>query len=273
MALWGNNDSKTASGTVTITMNADGLTGNVVGSTTSFTTQAKVGNYIVAEGNNYVITTIANNTFCTVKYGLNGANVVAQVGGTSYSLQEKPAFVALGEASENANAASIFGNGVRVFGVDAGEAAAARAEGTDRVSHAGWVRRWTGSGNRSGRVFHEVLVAGGSITGDFEDVVFQDFTLIITSQPSNTTANTTAEEEATFTVVASSVPAGASLSYQWSYANGDVIATGANVGNTTQTTLTVNSAVQTTNAAFKVVVSAAGANSVTSANATLTITT
>jgi hypothetical protein len=273
MALWGNNDSKTATGTVTITKNADGLTGNVVGSSTTFTTEAEVGNYIVAEGNNYLITTIANNTFCTVKYGIVGANVVAQSGGTSYALSEKPAFVAAAEASENKSATSIFGNAENVYGVDAGETAAARAEGIDRVTHAGWVRRWTGSGGRSGRVFHEVLVASGSITGDIEDVVFEDFVLSITTQPANTTANTTAEEEATFTVVASSVPTGAVFTYAWTYANGDTIATGANVGNTTQATLTVNSAVQTTNAAFKVVVSAAGADSVTSANATLTITT
>ena len=101
MALWGNNDSKTASGTVTITQNADGLTGNVVGSSTSFTTQAEVGNYIVAEGNNYLITAVTNTTFCTVTSGIHGANVVAQAGGTAYALSEKPAFVAAAEASEN----------------------------------------------------------------------------------------------------------------------------------------------------------------------------
>ena len=272
MALWGNNDSKTASGTVTITQNADGLTGNVVGSSTSFTTQAEVGNYIVAEGNNYLITAVTNTTFCTVTSGIHGANVVAQAGGTAYALTEKPAFVAAAEASENKAATSIFGNAEKVYGVSAGEAVAARAEGTDRVTHAGWVRRWAGTGGRSGRVQHEVLVAGGTIAGDLEDVVFEDFVLRITTQPANDTANTSDAENATFTVVATSVPTGATLTYAWTYANGDAIAAGANVGNTTQSTLTVNSAVQTTNAAFKVVVSAAGADSVTSSNATLTIT-
>ena len=37
MALWGNKDSKTASGTIAIASN-----GTVTGSSTSFTTQAKV---------------------------------------------------------------------------------------------------------------------------------------------------------------------------------------------------------------------------------------
>lgn len=273
MALWGNDDSKTASGTVTITKNADGLTGNVVGSSTSFTTQAAVGNYIVAEGNNYLITSITNTTFCSVLSGIHGANVVAQSGGTSYQLSEKPAFVAAAEASENKSATSIFGNAENVYGVSAGEATAARAEKTDRVAHAGWVRRWTGSGGRAGRVFHEVLVAGGSIAGDLEDVVFEDYTLSITTQPTNTTANTSNGVNATFTVAAASAPTGASLTYAWTYANGTAIATNANVGVTTAATLTVNSAVQTTNAAFKVTVGATGADSVVSSNATLTITT
>jgi hypothetical protein len=271
MALWGKNDSKTASGTVTITKNADGLTGNVVGSSTVFTTQAKVGNYIVAEGNNYLITTISNNTFCAVTSGLVGANVVAQSGGTAYALSEKPAFVAAAEASENANTNSIFGNAERVYGVDAGEAAAARASGVNKVAHAGWVRLWEGTGGRAGRVQSEVLVAGGSIAGDIEDVVFPDFAIFIINQPDDTVANTITQT-AEFTTEASSVPAGATLNYQWSYANGDSIAVGANVGNTTQTTLIVNTAVQTTNAEFKVVVSATGADSVTSTNATLTST-
>lgn len=159
------------------------------------------------------------------------------------------------------------------FGVSAGEVTAARAGSGDRAAHAGWVLRTVGSGGRAGRVQTEVLVAMSTITGDAEDVVYEDFTLTITTQPSNTSANTTAGANATFTVAAISAPVGATLGYQWTYANGTTIATGANVGVTSAATLTVNSAVQTTNGAFKVVVSAAGADSVTSANATLRITT
>lgn len=180
---------------------------------------------------------------------------------------------------ENTTANVFNNNGVAMpiavgqFGVDANEVAAARAEGSgDRAAHAGWVLRTTGTGGRAGRTQTEVLVAMSSIGTDSEDTVYEDYILRITTQPTNKTANTTASENATFTVAAASVPTGATLTYAWTYANGDAIAAGANVGNTTQSTLTVNSAVQTTNAAFKVVVSAAGADSVTSANATLTIT-
>lgn len=52
-----------------------------------------------------------------------------------------------------------FGN--TVFGVDANETAAARGDGKGSVPP-GWVRRVEGTGGRSGRVTHEVLVAMSS---------------------------------------------------------------------------------------------------------------
>jgi hypothetical protein len=143
------------------------------------------------------------------------------------------------------------------------------------LTHSGWILRTEGTGGRAGRVTHEVLVAGGYtfIPDADDDAILPDYVIRIKTQPSNTTANTTAEEEATFTVVATSKPTGANLVYSWTYANGDTIAAGANVGTTTLPTLTVNSAVQTTNASFKVLVSTVGGANATSANATLTITT
>lgn len=149
------------------------------------------------------------------------------------------------------------------------------AQANGDLTHSGWILRTTGAGGRAGRTTHEVLVAGGyTFTVDAsDDAVLPDYVIRITTQPSNTTANTTAAENATFTVVGASRPTGATLAYAWTYANGDTIATNANVGVTTTPTLTVNSAVQTTNASFKVVVSTAGGANATSANATLTITT
>lgn len=143
------------------------------------------------------------------------------------------------------------------------------------LTHSGWILRTEGTGGRAGRVTHEVLVAGGyTFTVDAaDDAVLPDYVLRITSQPANATANTSAGQNATFTVAGASKPTGATLAYAWTYANGDTIAAGANVGVTTDATLTVNSAVQTTNAAFKVLVSTTGGANVTSANATLTITT
>lgn len=190
----------------------------------------------------------------------------------------------LNKPANTDNQTALFGNttadafvtGVTVgqFGVDVNEVTAARAEGSgDRAAHAGWVLRTTGSGGRAGRTQTEVLVAMSSIGTDNEDNVYEDYTLRITTQPSNTTANTTAGQNATFTVAAVSAPAGATLSYSWTYANGSAISAPTLVGVTTGATLTVNSAAQTTNAAYKVAVSATGADTITSANATLTITT
>lgn len=127
MALWGNNDSVSVSGTVTITQNADGVTGNVVGSSTSFDTTTKVGNYLVAGGNTYVVTTIGNSTFMTIKSGKNGINVVAQSGGTSYNIQQAPAFVPLSESSDHAADGIIQGNAELVYGVDSTEMVVANA--------------------------------------------------------------------------------------------------------------------------------------------------
>jgi hypothetical protein len=118
MSLWGNNDSVSVSGTVTITQNDDLVTGNVVGSSTSFDTTTKVGNYLIAGSNTYVVTTIANATFVTVKAGTLGANVVAQSGGTSYNIQQAPASVPLSEVGADAS---------KVYGVDTTEMAVSNA--------------------------------------------------------------------------------------------------------------------------------------------------
>lgn len=181
------------------------------------------------------------------------------------------------------NQANLFGNttadafvtGLTVgqFGQDAAEAQAKRESGDARSAHAGWVLKTEGSGNRAGRISYEVLVAMSTIGSDAEDVVFPDYEIVISTQPSDASANTTASEEAEFSVVAATVPTGGTITYAWTYANGDSIQAGANVGNTTQSTLTVNSAVETANVDFKVTLAVTGADSVTSSNATLTITT
>jgi hypothetical protein len=159
------------------------------------------------------------------------------------------------------------------YGIDTAEMRAARAGSLARPAHAGWVLRTEGSGGRAGRVSYETLVAMSTMSGDSSDVTLPDYAIVISSQPANATANTTDSEEAEFTVVAASVPTGATLTYAWTYANGDAIQAGANVGNTDEATLTVNSAVETANVSFKVEISTTGATNVVSTNATLTITT
>lgn len=168
--------------------------------------------------------------------------------------------------------AFITGATVGLFGASAGEVQAARAGANTKIAAPGWVLRTEGSGGRAGRVQYETLSVVRMSTDASDDVVLPDYKLRITTQPAGDTANTTAGEDATFTVAAASTPAGASLSYAWTYANGSTIQAGANVGVTTGATLTVNSAIETANVSYKVTVSATGAANVVSSNAALTIT-
>ena len=157
MSLWGNKDSKTATGTVTID-----AAGAVSGTTTAFTTEARVGDYIRVSGEDYLITAISSDTAATVIAGVPGATLTAVAGATAYTLSEKPKSVT---TSESANTSGDMGDPTKVFGVDTAEV----AEGTTKVAHAGWVRRVEGSGGRSGRVQTECLVAISSIAGDQAD--------------------------------------------------------------------------------------------------------
>ena len=142
MALWGNKDSKTASGTIQVYAN-----GLVTGTSTSFTTQAAAGDYIKANNKEYRIISISNNTTLQVAAGTLGAAVTAVAAGNTYALSEKPIYVSAASVGVDAN---------NVFGVDTAEA------DVKPVTHSGWVLRTVGTGGRSGRVQYETLVAGGS---------------------------------------------------------------------------------------------------------------
>jgi hypothetical protein len=157
MALWGNKDSKTATGTIAIS-----TAGAVTGTGTSFTTEAKIGNYITASGRDYQIVAIASNTAATVIAGTNNGNgsMTAVTAGTSYALSEKPVFV----AHESAETGGRAGNSSKVFGVNVTEAGVASniAKG---LNTPGWVRYNTytdAQGNTRNK--SEVLVASSSYT-------------------------------------------------------------------------------------------------------------
>lgn len=267
MALWGMADDKTSTGTVQIYAN-----GLVAGVSTLFDAEAKVGDYLIVNSTYAaVFSSITSNTAAQVVAAKHGTAVNAVSSGTNYTLAELPKYVTHAESVDSDGGS---GDWTKIYGVDEAEAAANRAEGgTDKVAHAGWVRRIAGTGGRSGRVQYETLVAASSITGDAEDTVFEDAFITITSQPSDTSANTSDSENATFTVAFTVAPSDATVTLAWTYANGDAIQTNANVGNTTQTTLTINSAVENANADFLVTLSSTGADDVVSSNATLTITT
>jgi hypothetical protein len=112
MAQWGNKDSKTATGTVAITTG-----GAVTGSSTLFTTEAKIGNTIRVAGEDYQIVKITNNTTATVIPGKNGAAMTLVNAGASYTLSEKPAFVPH-EGRSPFGTSGILGDSTKVYGVD-----------------------------------------------------------------------------------------------------------------------------------------------------------
>ena len=143
-------------------------------------------------------------------------------------------------------------------------------EATANGLTAGWNLKTTGSGDRSGRVFHEVLVAMGSMTGD-NDTVAPEIT--ITVQPAN--QSVTAPATATFSVTATRTGTG-SLTYQWqiqqegtgAWAN---ISGATSAAYTTGATATGDGAGATDGDKYRVLVSLAGADTKTSNAATLTV--
>jgi len=151
MALWGNKDDKASTGTVTIAAN-----GLVTGSSTKFETEARVGDYIVSNDDNFLITSITSNTVAQVIAGSAGGTIAAVAATNAYALSEKPKSLTVSEVHKS----NISGNPEAVFGVDTDEVGVQQGAG-----HTGWVRRMPGSGGRAGRVQFEVLVAGG-ISGD-----------------------------------------------------------------------------------------------------------
>ena len=148
--------------------------------------------------------------------------------------------------------------------------AAQASPGGSHPQHAGWVLRHEGRGLKAGRVWYETLVAMGSSKSDAsDDTYFPDYAILVGTQPSSNSSATAGN--LTFTVAASSVPTGATLSYQWqkndngwvniSYAAGQYF-------NPTTLTLTANNITANGNV-FRVAVSTTGANTVYSSNATI----
>jgi hypothetical protein len=163
MALWGNRDSKTATGTIAI-----GTNGAVTGSSTEFTTEAKIGNTIRADGRDYVITKIASDTAATVESGINGGSITAVTGGTSYTLSEKPVYVA---QAESATSSGDTGNSNKVFGV--GDNAGENYAASGSVVEVGVANAGTGylevpgvafSGGGGSSAAATATISGGSVT-------------------------------------------------------------------------------------------------------------
>jgi hypothetical protein len=164
MALFGNKDSKSATGTIAI-----GTNGAVTGSSTLFTTEAKIGNTIRADGRDYVITKITSNTAATVESGINGGAITAVTAGASYTLSEKPVSVAQAESAGSPS--GVHGDSNKVFGVsdNAGENYAAAGSVVQvGVANAGTryleVPAVTFSGGGGSSAAATASIAGGVVT-------------------------------------------------------------------------------------------------------------
>jgi hypothetical protein len=162
MALWGNKDFKTTTGTVSI---AD--TGVVTGSGTLFTTEAKAGNTIRAAGIDYHIVSITSDTVAKVKMGKNnGGGLVTTCSGESYFLSEKPSFVPQESADSGIGG---HGDSNKVFGVDTTEDAAGGDNVTNVAVVAGKTRYLeapavTFSGGGGSSAAATASVAGGAVS-------------------------------------------------------------------------------------------------------------
>ena len=181
----------------------------------------------------------------------------------------------------SSNRAALYGNtrigqfitntSVGQFAVDTNEIRAANQANRGHPPHSGWVLRKEGTGGRAGRVTYEVLVATGSIATDnnSDDTQFPDYAITITTQP--TSAN--GAGNVNLTVAVTSTPSGATFTYAWQRNAGagwvSVPNTAGVYFNNTSPTLIANAAVAKANT-FRVLVSATGANTVTSANAAVT---
>lgn len=156
------------------------------------------------------------------------------------------------------------------FLANTAEIQAANQSRGSHPQHAGWVLRHEGRGLKAGRVWYETLVAMGSAKSDAsDDTYFPDYALVIGTQPSSNTYNV--PTNVTFTVATSSVPSGATITYQWQKNDNGWVNVAYAAGqyfNPTTATLTANNITANGNV-FRVMVMTTGANTVYSANATI----
>lgn len=114
--LWGNTDSKSATGTLTIAnVDASAIYGTVTGDGTLFQTELKVGNYIITDSvspRKFLVVAITSNTAATVAGDLTGVALANVAASNAFTIQEGPSFI----GSEDK------GDLDQIFGVDVTEA-------------------------------------------------------------------------------------------------------------------------------------------------------
>ena len=113
MALWGNADSKTASGYANISSN-----GFVNGTSSSFQTELRVGDFIQMANIDYMVISITSNTQAQVVGPTQSATVTAAAN-AAYNINQKPRYALLDDGYHNQGYAS--GTTNTIFGMDTTE--------------------------------------------------------------------------------------------------------------------------------------------------------
>ena len=275
MALWGNKDSIGANGTVSL----DYSTLVVTGAGTSFgqVGAAATGDVIrfgLRSGTHFgnaVIVGIASTTQLSIASttGLSGVAIAS----TSFTVSQLPKSSIL-DSHYTKLAGVNTGYDAFVYGADVVETQA-NVKATYSLTHAGWVGVTTYMCDGVMRVKTETLVAMSSIEGDnSDDLGLPDVGIVILTQPQSVGVGTTAT--ARFSVVVEVIPSTVTPTYQWQYSSTGVAFTALTNNGTYSGTTTAGLAVTNTNATlnnhrFRVVVGAAGATSVTSDAAIMTV--
>lgn len=265
MALWGNNDNVGSDGLVSL----DYSTGVVTGSGTTFgNVGAAATGDVIRFGDragtyfgDAVIVGIASTTQLTIgsTAGLSGAAIAS----TSFSVSQLPKYTILDSHYSEVNT----DYDSHVYGVSPDESEVSTFTSYD-VTHAGWVGVTTYTGSEGEmRVKTETLVAMSSIVNDADDdIVFPDALITILSQPESQSVGV--GTTATFSVTATVVPEGSTLSYQWQEDDGGGF--GDLVGETGTSVSIANTDISKDGYEYQVVI-ATGDTSVTSGIATLSV--
>lgn len=178
MSLWGDQESVAGTGTIEITA----VTGAVAGTTTAFTSELSVGDFIRADESWFAVTAITDDTTATVSADYLGEAVPGVASGTSFVIGKPPKSIAFTDGTlvgeRDALPTTSGANNSEVVFIDTTEAALAanKAKGLDT---GGWTQYSTYE-DADGNTRHkaEVLVAmrrtgasysAGVAAGDADD--------------------------------------------------------------------------------------------------------
>jgi hypothetical protein len=178
MSQWGTRDTKTVTGTISVTQSSRTVTG--VG--TLFTTELRPGQTLLISSVEYHIAAIASNTSLTLRIPY----VATSASGLTVTANEQPAYIS--QLGPNGTIATS--DMPTTFGISRDEATQTqnRAKG---IHTPGWVnyRTYTDAQGTTRNKSHVLVAFGGTgITGDADGATFPDVPVItISSQPTIST--------------------------------------------------------------------------------------